>query len=116
MSKSVNRQTQDVEPRDQWMVSAQKSPKGLRQAFVGNLELLDSTIKLLQEAKRAARGMNAWNPYVRNSEMETQLEKLIEDCKNGRPYVVCEHFEGKGCDGCRKVGSWPKWHWEEMHK
>jgi hypothetical protein len=89
-------------------------PKNLRDTFAGNTQALENSIRLLQEVRRTAKGLEAWNAWMRPAEMESKLDELIEDFKNGLPYAVCDDCKGKGCTRCRKEGWLTKWAHEEM--
>jgi hypothetical protein len=84
-------------------------PKKLRDAFVGNRQNIQSTIKLLQEAKRMLKGLKDWNPYIREFGTAETITKAIEDMKNGLPHAICPECQAKGCAVCRKSGWVTKW-------
>jgi hypothetical protein len=88
--------------------------KTLRDTFAGNTQALENGIRLLQEVRRTVKGLEAWNAWMRPAEMESKLDELIEDFKNGLPYAVCDDCKGKGCSQCRKEGWLTKWRYEEM--
>lgn len=99
-----------VEPMD---ALGNPIPKGLRDTFAGNTQALENAVKMLQEVKRTAKGLQKWNAWVRPSEIEEKLSELIEDFKNGLPYAVCDDCKGKGCSACRQEGWLTRWRYEE---
>ena len=89
-------------------------PKKLRDAFAGNRQTIETTIKLLQEAKRMLKGLAAWNPFILANGTAKLISDAIENMKNGLPYAVCHTCGAKGCDVCRKSGWVTKWKMKDM--
>jgi hypothetical protein len=93
-----------------------KVPKHLRDVFVGSSEKLTEAREQLRGARLIIRGLRHWNLHMRYFEMEKKLDELIEDCKNGMPYCLCDACGGTGKDKCRRCtgqGWLTKWKSEQ---
>ncbi len=96
-----------------------KVPKKLRDVFAGNTEKLTEAKEALRKVRLTIRNLRHWNLHMHYFEMEKKLDELIEDCKNGLPYCLCDVCGGTGKDKCRRCtgqGWLTKWKSEQPMK